>query len=270
MYRSPDDTGEHNGYGEEYMEALQGIFRWVHVVAGITWIGLLYFFNFVNANFAPTMDGDTKKKVVPELMPRALYWFRWGAAYTWVTGVLLLLLVFYHGGITFDELGAKWTTLALVMVAVTFLGFFAYDFLASSVMKPLNVAFGAGLALSAAVLFLYYQAGYGFRGMAIHLGALFGTNMAFNVWFRIWPAQQRIINATKKGEAPNADDVALAGLRSRHNTYMSVPLVFLMLNQHMTWLPGGLMGPIALTAIVLVGWGVTYWLYTKAGQVKGF
>ena len=69
---------------------LESLFRWIHVVAGILWIGLLYFFNWVNTAFAPTMDADTKKKVVPELLPRALYWFRWGAAFTWVTGVLLL------------------------------------------------------------------------------------------------------------------------------------------------------------------------------------
>lgn len=249
------------------MEALQGIFRWAHVVAGILWIGLLYFFNFVNSGFAPTMDGETKKKVVPELMPRALYWFRWGAAYTWITGVLLVLMVFYHGGIMFDDLGATWNTFAIIMVAVTFLGVFVYDLLASTVMKPLNIAFGAGLALVLVVLVLYSQAGFSYRAMAIHLGALFGTNMAFNVWFRIWPAQQRIITATKNGEAPNADDVALAGLRSRHNTYMSVPLVFTMLNAHMTWLPGG---PFGLVVVVLIGWGVTYWLYSKAATVKGF
>ena len=67
------------------------------------WIGLLYFFNFINTGFAPTMDGDTKKKVVPELMPRALYWFRWGAAWTWVTGLILLGVVYYHGGLVFDN-----------------------------------------------------------------------------------------------------------------------------------------------------------------------
>ena len=58
------------------MELIHPIFKWLHVVAGIMWIGLLYFFNFVNTAFAPTMDADTKKKVVPELMPRTLYWFR--------------------------------------------------------------------------------------------------------------------------------------------------------------------------------------------------
>src|SRR3979409_2548508 len=74
------------------------IFRWTHVVAGIAWIGHLYFFNFVNAQVAKTYDADSKKKVVPELMPRALYWFRWGAAYTWVSGILLLWVVYWAGG----------------------------------------------------------------------------------------------------------------------------------------------------------------------------
>ena len=79
------------------MEILSALSRWIHVLAGIVWIGMLYFFNFVNGPFQGTQDGETKKKVIPELLPRALYWFRWGAAWTWVTGVLLLLLVFYHG-----------------------------------------------------------------------------------------------------------------------------------------------------------------------------
>ena len=74
------------------------IFKWLHVVAGIMWIGLLYFFNFVNTAFAPTMDGDTKKKVVPELMPRTLYWFRMGAAWTWGTGIVLLYVIYWAGG----------------------------------------------------------------------------------------------------------------------------------------------------------------------------
>ncbi|MEK7283260.1 MAG: urate hydroxylase PuuD, partial [Acidobacteriota bacterium] len=74
---------------------LEMLFRWIHVVAGIAWIGHLYFFNFVNAQVARTYDGDSKRKVVPELMPRALYWFRWGAAWTWISGILLAGLIYY-------------------------------------------------------------------------------------------------------------------------------------------------------------------------------
>src|ERR1700674_4760548 len=121
---------------------LQLILRWGHVVVGIIWIGHLYFFNWVNGPFQGKMDGPTKKKVVPELMPRALYWFRWGAAWTWVTGVLLLLLVFYHGGIMFD--GDKgWSAGAGVMVAVTFLAPFLYDALHKSGLGKDPKVFGA-------------------------------------------------------------------------------------------------------------------------------
>src|SRR5262245_14615547 len=74
------------------------VIRWTHVVAGVFWIGHLYFFNFVNAQLAKTYDADSRKKVVPELMPRALYFFRWGAAWTWVSGFLLMGLVYYMQG----------------------------------------------------------------------------------------------------------------------------------------------------------------------------
>src|SRR5260221_9693670 len=80
-------------------ELLNLLFRWIHVIAGVMWIGDLWFFNFVNAQVAKTYDADSKKKVIPELMPRALYWFRWGAAYTWITGFGLLGIVYYmHKG----------------------------------------------------------------------------------------------------------------------------------------------------------------------------
>src|SRR6478736_4143656 len=97
-------------------DVLQALFRWIHIVAGIIWIGLLYFFNWVNGPFAATMDGGTKQKVVPELMPRALYWFRWGAAWTWVTGVLLLLVAFYHTKAVLDDPFQPWTGAAIVMI----------------------------------------------------------------------------------------------------------------------------------------------------------
>src|SRR5438093_13788224 len=74
---------------------LELLFRWIHVVAGIAWLGHLYFFNFVNSQVAKTYDADSRKKVIPELMPRALYWFRWGAVYTWATGFLLTAFVYY-------------------------------------------------------------------------------------------------------------------------------------------------------------------------------
>ena len=238
------------------------------VIAGIAWIGLLYVFHWVNSGFAPTMDAETKKKVVPELMPRTLYWFRWGAAYTWVTGVLLLLLVYYHGGQAFEGGVASWNAGSFVMLAVVFLGVFAYDALYKSALKEPKVGFVAGVLLASLVLYLLdWVAGFGYRGYAIHLGAMFGTFMAFNVWFRIWPAQQKIIRATKEGQAPDPALVALAGTRSKHNTYMSVPLVFMMISQHAV---GWATSPGRLSLVVLIGFGAVYALYKKAATVKGF
>lgn len=249
------------------MNLVESLFRWLHVVFGILWIGLLYFLNFVNASFEGTLDAETKKKVIPELRPRVLFWFRMGAALTWLTGVLLLLLVYYHGGAVFDG-SVEWSLGAILMVILVFASPFIYDALAKSVMKDLQTAFIAGVVLSAVLLLLFqHVGGFGVRGFAIHLGATFGTIMAFNVWFRIWPAQQKIITAIRDGQAPDAALVALAGLRSRHNTYMSVPLVFLMVSQHsVIWANSW----IVLTLVVLAGWGLVYHLYDRAAKVKGF
>src|SRR5881409_2664269 len=110
------------------MEGLEAIFRWLHVFVGIIWIGHLYFFNWVNGPLAAKLDAPTRKAVVPELMPRALYWFRWGAAYMWITGVLLLTMVYYQWQQALAT-GADWSTGAIIMIAVTFLGVFVYDML---------------------------------------------------------------------------------------------------------------------------------------------
>src|SRR5213592_4701779 len=109
---------------------LDPVLRWIHVVAGIAWIGHLYFFNFVNSQLAKTYDADSKKKVVPELMPRALYFFRWGAAYTWVTGFLLVALVYYMQPnlLPADSTMGKRTAIALSLVLIL-IAFFVYDFL---------------------------------------------------------------------------------------------------------------------------------------------
>jgi uncharacterized membrane protein len=248
---------------------MQLVFRWVHVVAGIAWIGHLYFFNFVNAQVAKTYDADSKKKVVPELMPRALYWFRWGAAYTWITGILLLGLVYYMGGTLVPpppegtmSVGAA-TGIGLAVLVV---GFLIYDVLWKAMAKSEMVAVAISFVLLAGVTFGLSRIFSG-RAVFIHVGALFGTIMAGNVWMRIWPAQRKIISGIK-GIAPAADAsiVAMAGLRSKHNTYMSVPLVFTMVSNHYPELYGSDIGWVYLLVLVAVGWGVTKLLYNKSAN----
>lgn len=254
----------------EGMLAAQSIIRWMHVVAGITWIGLLYFFNWVNAPFQAAIDGDAKKAVNPELLPRALFWFRWGAAWTWVTGVLLLLMVFYHGGLMFEG-GAGWTTGAIVMVAATFLAVFVYDACMNiEALKDLKILFVVGL-IDVAIMTLLFEhiGGFSYRAYVIHVGAMFGTMMAFNVWFRIWPAQQKIITAVKEGNKPDADLVALAGSRSKHNTYMSLPLVWMMIDTH-TVVPYASLGFWGVVGAVAIGWWFCSMFYRQSAKVPGF
>ena len=215
------------------------------------------------------MDPDTRKKVVPQLMPRALYWFRWGAAWTWVTGVLLVLLIFYHGREVFP--GIRGFALPdIVMILVTFLAFLGYDALwKSGLGKDIRVGAALCYGLVVVIVLLYvYWAGFSYRGYVIHTGALFGTIMAANVWMRIWPMQRRIITAVKEGTAPDPAWAALAGARSRHNVYMSVPLVWTMISSHTTTPFAS--SPVYLLVVILVGWGAVYLLYKKAPKVPGF
>lgn len=253
----------------ETTDILQSLFRWFHIIFGIIWIGLLYFFNWVNSAFVPTMDAETKKKVVPELMPRALFWFRWGAAWTWITGVLLLSLVFYHGGQLFSDTYITYGLSTWVMLAVTFLGVFLYDAIMNTVGKA-NIKAAVVLCFLIVVgiiAAMYYWAHFSYRAYEIHIGALFGTAMAYNVWFRIWPAQKRIITATKNGDKPQPEDAAMAGLRSKHNTYMSVPLIWMMINMHTTWAAAAWW---YLPGFILMGWWIAKMCYKKAAKVPGF
>jgi uncharacterized membrane protein len=250
---------------------LDPIFRWVHILAGILWIGMLYFFNFVNSAFAPTMDAETKKKVVPQLMPRALFWFRMGAALTWITGILLLGIVFYMGRIVFDSPDATWGLPAILMVLTVFVAPFIYDALMSGLGKSnLKAAILIGLLLTTAYTYLMtHWAHFSYRGMMIHVGGMFGTIMAFNVWYRIWPAQQKIITATRDGQAPDAALVAMAGMRSRQNTYMSLPLLFTMINSHhVTW--NSSYAWLMMIAVILIAWWTGTMLFKRASKVQGF
>ncbi len=256
------------------MQYAELVLRWAHVVAGVIWIGLLYFFNFVNSGFAPTMDAETKKKVVPQLMPRALFWFRWGAAWTWILGLLLLFLVYYHGYKGSNLVSGQVPVTAMTWLPAflgLFVGFLVYDLLFKALAKQHNVA---------VVLWGLVALGYGWallefadfsqRAAYIHVGALFGTSMAANVWMRIWPAQKRIITAVKEGRSPDAADPAVAGLRSKHNTYMSVPLLLLMLLPDQIGKVAELQYLVLLPGILVVGFGVTWWIYGKAKTVQGF
>jgi uncharacterized membrane protein len=258
---------------EDLNTLIQLVLRWAHVVAGIAWIGLLYFFNWVNGPFQGKIDGPTKRAVNPELMPRALYWFRWGAAWTWFTGILLAGLIYYHGKIVFEDpnAGNPWLWLALVLIVLA-VGFVIYN----AIMKALaNKVIGAAICLvlfAASYLFFEHVGKFGGRALYIHAGAIFGTMMALNVWMVIWPNQKKIITATKAGTPLAADspEVKIAGLRSRHNMYMSVPLLFFMISNHYPTVYGSNYRDLYALIVVVVGLLSVWALYKQAAKVQGF
>jgi len=216
-------------------------FRWLHVVAAVAWLGMLVFLRWVHAPFVARLDGATRARVVPELLPRALYWFRWGAAWTWFTGVCLLFLMYYVGGRglyfqggsldgAYDPAPAQWGP----SFAALFVAFAVYDRVALWLARGGALAQGAALCVGwlLALAFFVWLAGarhVSYRAGYVHVGALLGTTLAGNVWVRIWPAQRRMIPAIAAGAEPAPEDVRCAAQRAGHNGAMATALLFLMI-----------------------------------------
>jgi uncharacterized membrane protein len=244
-------------------EWLNLVFRWIHVLAGVMWIGHLWFFNFVNGQVAKTYDADSKKKVVPELMPRALYWFRWGAMYTWVSGLLLIGIVYMAGNAMGGDMNSHLA--GTIGIVVSIVAFFLYDVLWKQ-MKNEAAGSGVSFALFAALMFAESRF-MGGRAVFLFGGATFGTIMMMNVWMRIWPNQRKIISGISgKAPAPDASVPALAGLRSKHNTYMSVPLIFFMVSNHFPTVYGSELAWLWAVIFVAVGWGIAKFFFNKSAS----
>lgn len=165
------------------------LMRWLHIFVGIIWIGHLYFFNFVNVPLQGALDDAGKKAVNPQLMPRALWWFRWGAMLTLLSGLVLFWMVYM-------QMDPQWGNPVL------------RDDMGNLSTRAKWIMFGMGL----------------------------GAIMWFNVWFIIWPAQQRLLGGTAGEMAPILRKRAL--LASRINTYLSGPMLFGMVNGSHAYLQG--------------------------------
>ena len=247
--------------------------RWFHVFAGILWIGTTYYFTWLDARLSESeraAQGDAKPQVwmvhsggfyvvEKQKTPAAheLHWFRWEAALTWLSGVVLLVLVYYLGGALVDpdvrDIGLPYAIAFSVGVLVV--GWVVYDLLMLSPLGRNERLFAVlAYALLVGVVYLLTHVLSG-RAAYIELGALFGTLMAANVWMRILPAQRKMIAATKAGQAPDAALAAQAKLRSKQNTFMVVPAVFTMISNHF---PSATYGSrynwIILSILILVGW----------------
>jgi len=258
-------------------EWLNLIFRWVHVFAGIMWVGTTYYFTWLDARLseeekAAANTGEAgqiwmvhsggfyvvEKRKVPDLASRTLHWFRWEAGTTWLSGMALLIIVYYLGGgalIDTDVYDISLTKAVGLGIGLLIAGWLIYDLLMISSLgrneKLVAVIFYALLVATAYGLTRVFSG----RAAYIHVGALMGTIMAANVWMRILPAQKKMIAAINAGGKPDDALSAQAKLRSKQNTFMAVPVSFIMISNHF---PSATYGDryswAILSILILLGW----------------
>ena len=251
--------------------------RWIHVFAGIMWVGTTYYFTWLDARLteeekAAANTGNTaqvwmvhsggfyvvERRKVPDIVSRTLHWFKWEAGTTWLSGFALLVLVYYIGGGALIDPDVRELSLLSAVgigVGVIIVGGVVYDVLMQTPLARNEWLF-AGIAYALIVALAYGLCQVlSARAAYIHVGALFGTIMAANVWMHILPAQRRMIAALKESKQPDQRYAAQAKLRSKQNTFMAVPVVFIMISNHF---PGVTYGDrnnwLILSGLILLGW----------------
>jgi uncharacterized membrane protein len=228
--------------------------RWAHFVAGITWIGLLYFFNLVNVPVQKGLDPDTKKKVNPDLLGRALWYFRWGAVVTVLVGLAYLAMYILvpdvknantlgGGTLSVGYILGAWLTYPIVLFVVEFLIIkkvpaLTKDGRVFAVVMLILVAFVTwGLVkFFNAMLTVGGESYASNKSYSIGVGGAYGIVMLLNVWGIIWPNNKRILAATAgTGPAAPPELARQAFIASRTNAWLSLPLLLFMGTSHGDW-----------------------------------
>ncbi|MGE5276987.1 MAG: urate hydroxylase PuuD [Acidobacteriota bacterium] len=221
---------------QDFPTNFQFLLRWFHFLAGITWVGMLYFFNLVNVKVQKELDAAVKGKVNLNLQPKALWWFRWGAVWTWVTGFTYWILI-----IGTEPSGHKPLLIFIVGWGIAFV-VLAGLYRMSVKGGPLQDGRALAVVIAVVVIVVGWilasvcrNWGSSSRALSILIGGGMGTIMFLNVWMIIWPLQKKILAATRAtvdtGAAAPADQPAWARrafLASRTNAWLSVPMLFFM------------------------------------------
>ena len=259
------------------LDWLQLILRWVHLITGIAWIGASFYFVWLDNSLEPpadTSDADKgiggelwavhgggfyvvrKFRVAPEVLPATLHWFKWEAYWTWISGFSLLVAMYYlHADVYLIDPGvaalssfqAIGVSLALIVVAWLF-----YDQLCK------RLGFEREVWIAAAMIAFVTLAAWGLsqlfsgRGLYIQIGAMLGTIMVANVAHVIIPAQRKLVEAKRRGVAPDPVEGMRGKQRSVHNNYFTLPVLFVMISNHYPLTYGHPYGWLILIAILLL------------------
>ena len=265
-----------------FLDWLNLMLRWTHIIVAVAWIGSSFYFMWLDSHLeAPAEPSDeiegqlwmvhsggfyqvNKIMVAPKVMPRTLHWFKWEAAWTGITGIGLLAVVFYLGSEAFliDPQVSKITKLQAVGIGAGTLvvGWLLYDAMYMSNWGNENGARSTAIAFAGlcGVAFGLSQVLSG-RGAYVHVGALMGIVMVLNVWIRIIPGQQNLVDARKAGEEPDPSYGMRAKQRSVHNNYMTLPIVFIMISSHYPETYGHAQNWAVLIALFIIGALVRHW-----------
>ncbi|MBO6574397.1 MAG: urate hydroxylase PuuD [Rhodothermales bacterium] len=256
----------------DLLGTLQYLVRWTHVFAAILWIGQTYLFNFMEDRLE-SADGDdviigklwmvhggglfrVEKQRYASYLPPVLHWFKYEAAATWLSGIVLITLVYYVDGllITPDQ---DFLTAALVGGFSLPVGWLLYDGLVRSPLGRRPVLFAAiGLVLIMALHYGYLQV-MSPRSAFIHVGAVLGSIMTANVWERILPSTEKQLAAIRSGTPVSVDVASTGPLRSRQNSYVVMPVVAIMISNHYPSVSyGNEHSTLVLGVLVVLGWGI--------------
>jgi len=266
-----------------YTEWLNLLVRWVHMIVGIAWIGASFYFVWLENNLnrkdpKEGLSGDLwaihgggiyhlqKYKLAPEKMPDHLHWFKWEAYTTWLTGVLLLGVVYYlNAQLYLLAPGTELTPLQGIGISIASLvaGWFIYDFLCDSALGKRPALLGVVLlVLLVAAAWALSQVFSG-RAAYIHIGAITGTMMVGNVFRVIMPGQRKLVAAITEGREPDPEAPAKALLRSRHNNYLTLPVLFIMISNHFPSTYGSEWNWAILFAIAMLSVLVRHYFNTR-------
>ncbi|MGA0601938.1 urate hydroxylase PuuD [Caulobacter sp. KR2-114] len=269
--------------------------RWLHLTAGIAWIGSSFYFMWLDSHLKPpgqaredmasgSVAGELwsvhsggfyhqmKFMVAPAGMPEELHWFKWEAYTTWISGFLLLALIFYLGAdinlVDKAKLDlAPWQAVAIGLGSLV-AGWLVYDGLCRSPV-------GQNLRLFGVVWFLLLTAAaYGLTrifsdlGAFMHVGAIIGTVMVANVFLIIIPNQRKVVAQILAGQAPDPSLGKQAKQRSVHNNYMTLPVLFIMISNHYPMIFAAPLNWLWLAALGVAGWTIRHFFNLKnAGRM---
>ncbi|MDB5497548.1 MAG: hypothetical protein JWP28_1579 [Phenylobacterium sp.] len=265
--------------------------RWLHLTAGIAWIGSSFYFMWLDSHLkAPTAKREgvagelwsvhsggfyhqMKFMVAPSGMPDELHWFKWEAYTTWISGFLLLALIFYVGAdVNLIDPGrlalTRWQAIG-IGIGTLAAGWLVYDGLCRSPLGQNLRAFGVVwfLVLTAAAWGLTHV--FSDLGAVMHLGTIIGTVMVANVFLIIIPNQRKVVAQVLAGEAPDPALGKQAKQRSVHNNYMTLPVLFIMVSNHYPMIVSAPLNWLWLAGLGICGWTIRHFFNLKnAGQIR--